>query len=197
MRATRCCPAVAPAVFVLVRAWLLVRWSRGRVMGRPPTGYSWPPFEAGNEVSVRHGAHSSRRVDPIASDLLAAVDGDSGVTWLRPVDRPALMAWARTEARIQLVSDWLADRGGDIDDAGQVRPAVALLNRLEARAESLRGRLGFDPLSRARLGRDVAAATVDLASLWAAEGAETAAGPVTPDTGPAPSQGTWGATDDG
>jgi hypothetical protein len=166
-------------------------------MGESARGYVWPPFAPGNEVGVRHGAHSSRRVDPIAAQLLAAVDGDSGVTWLRPVDRPALAAWARAEARIQLVSDWLADRGGDIDDAGQVRPAVALLNRLEARAESLRGRLGFDPLSRARLGRDVAAASLDLASLWASEGAQPAAGPVTPDTGPAPSQGTWEAADDG
>jgi hypothetical protein len=46
---------------------------------------------------------------------------------------------------------------------------TALLDRLEARAESLRARLGFDPLSRARLGRDTVASELDLARLWAAE----------------------------
>lgn len=137
-------------------------------MGEHARGYSWPPFEKGNEVAVRHGVYSPRRVDPLARDLVELVARD--VDWWHDCDRPAVWAWARTEARVQLLVEWLAERG-DLDDTGAVRPASELLTRLEARAESLRARLGLDPLSRARLGRDTAAGMVDLARLWADEGA--------------------------
>jgi hypothetical protein len=146
----------------------------------PTRGYSWPPFEAGNLAAVRHGAWSPRIVDPLAEELVAAIE--STVDWWRPCDRPGVMAWARTEARCQLLAEWLADRGGDIDDEDEVRPAADPLTRLEARAESLRSKLGLDPLSRARLGRDVAASQLDLARLWAAEGTdEDGAEPDDPD----------------
>ena len=46
------------------------------------------------------------------------------VDWWRPADRPAIWAWARTEARVQLLTEWLAGKGGDIDDDGTVRPAA-------------------------------------------------------------------------
>ena len=60
----------------------------------------------------------------------------------------------------------MEDKGGDIDDIDEtVRPAADLLARLSARCESMRSKLGLDPLSRARLGRDVAASKVDLAKL--------------------------------
>lgn len=126
-------------------------------------GYSWEPFGPGNEVAVKHGAWSPRRVDPLATEMVATV---ADATWLRPADRPALWSWARCEARIQLVVEWLEAKG-DLSDDGEVRPAADLLTRLEAQASGLRARLGLDPLSRARLGRDVAAQQVDLARLWA------------------------------
>lgn len=154
-------------------------------------GYSWPPFEPGNSVGVQfepgnlaaktHGAFSDRLVNPLAQQILAEVA--PLVTWWVPADMPTAAAWARTEARVQLVSEWLGDHGGDLYAAqvpvgskgdtitveGEVRSASLLLNRLEARAESLRSKLGLDPLSRARLGRDVAAGQVDLARLMADE----------------------------
>jgi terminase small subunit-like protein len=130
--------------------------------GHPPRH---PDFAAGNTVAVRHGAYSPRRVDPLAAEVVEQALAD--VDWLQPCDRPAVWAWARSEARVQLLGEWLAEQGGDVDDDGSVRPAAELLNRLEARAESLRSKLGLDPLSRARLGRDVAATRVDLEALRA------------------------------
>lgn len=133
-----------------------------REVGR---GYSWPPFEPGNTVAVRHGAYSPRRVDPLAQEILAAVEGT--VSWWTPADRAQAWRWARLEARCQLLVEHLADLGGDLDSEGNERPASALLTRLELQASNLASKLGLDPLSRARLGRDVAAAQVDVATLMA------------------------------
>lgn len=133
---------------------------------RPPR--NGPP---GNELALKHGAYSPRRVDPLAAELVALVDGDSAVSWLTAADRPALWAWARAEAQVQLLSEYLelagqvaGDGVGDLEQE-RVRAAYLLLHRAEARALSGRARLGLDPLSRARLGRDVAAAQIDMARL--------------------------------
>lgn len=132
-----------------------------------------PPFEAGNEVALKHGAWSPRRVDPLVTlavdqVLDQAMAPGSSTSYLADVSyRPTLFAWARTEARIQLIAEWLLDRGGELKDDGDAVGASNLLNRLEARAESLRARLGLDPLSRARLGRDLAVGQKSLAELMA------------------------------
>jgi hypothetical protein len=115
---------------------------------------------------VTHGAYCPRRVDPLAAELVEAIA--SHVDWWRPCDAPSIWRWARLEARVQLLSEWLVERG-DLDDDENVRPAANLLARLEARAESMAARLGLDPTSRTRLGRDVAATNVDLARLWVSE----------------------------
>ena len=128
-------------------------------------GYSWPPFAKGHVLSLRHGAWSPRRIDPRAQELIDSVA--PGVTWWQDCDWPAVWRWAQTEARIELLTEWLADKGGDIDDDESVRPASDLLTRLSVQAMNMRSRLGLDPLSRGRLGRDVAASQVDLAKLWA------------------------------
>lgn len=129
------------------------------------------PFEPGHELSTRHGAYSPRKVDPLAAEMVALVDGDDAVSWLTAADRPALWAWARAEAQVQLLTEYLEQAGqatgdgiGNLDE-DRVRSAYLLLHRAEARALSGRARLGLDPLSRARLGRDVAAAKVDMARL--------------------------------
>ena len=41
--------------------------SKGAGYGGPARGYSWPPFEVGNEAAVRHGATSERHIRPIAA----------------------------------------------------------------------------------------------------------------------------------
>jgi len=54
-----------------------------------------------------------------------------------------------------------------LDEQGLPRPAARHLVDLEAAAAKRRAEVDLDPLSRARLGRDVAATGVDLARLWA------------------------------
>lgn len=138
----------------------------------PARGYTWPPFEEGNTAAVTHGAYSPRRVDPLADGLVAGVlvaAGEPGAPTaylMEPSYRPALWAWARCEARVQLVTEWLMDHGDDVNEKGEVVPAAEYLRRWEAQALKHRERLGLDPLARAKLGKDLAA-SVDVARLLA------------------------------
>jgi len=149
-------------------------------VGGPARGYSWKTFTAGHEVSLKHGGYSPRRVGPLAAELLEHVTAEaqqpgSPTSYLSEAAyRPALTAWAECEARIQLVREFLlrltdddpdTGRPGDIDGEGAIRPAAELLLRLENQALKHRERLGLDPLARARLGRDVAGASFDLARM--------------------------------
>jgi hypothetical protein len=89
-----------------------------------------------------------------------------------PSYAPAVQAYCITLARIERVASWLEQQtDGDIpelDGDGVVRAAADLLLRLERQAEAQRQRLGLDPLSRARLGRDVAGTRLTIAQQLAA-----------------------------
>jgi hypothetical protein len=130
-------------------------------------GYSWPPFEKGNQVGLRHGAWSPAIVEPLAAEIIDAVRPT--VSWWTAADEPAVHSWARTEARIQRITQWLEQRGSELDEDGEAVGAANMLTRLEKQAESLRSKLGLDPLSRSRLGANVAGAQVDMARLMAEE----------------------------
>lgn len=145
--------------------------------GTPLEPWQRPPFRPGHELSMKHGAYSPRRFEPLAEELVertvtAASAPSSSTPWLvEPSYRPALWAWARCEAQAQLLTEWLLDHGGAIDEDGQVQGAAALLERVERRGITLRSRLGLDPVSRARLSSDVASAGgLSVAQLMAALG---------------------------
>jgi len=71
--------------------------------------------------------------------------------WLtRPAFRWAVVAWATAEAKAELVDRYL-DEHGLLNADGVPHPANALSDRLHARAITLRGQLGFDPVSFAKL----------------------------------------------
>lgn len=137
---------------------------RGPVMGVPARRYSWEPFQPGHTVSLRHGAYSPRRVDPLAAEYAALIEPESYLA--DPSYAPAVWAWARAEARCTLLAEYLADR--DLLDAkGRPLPAMELVIRMERLAAEARARLGLDPLARARLGKDITSQSVDLARLYA------------------------------
>ena len=134
-------------------------------------GYSWAPATKGNLLAVSHGAQSPRLVRQDAAELLAEVQAEEP-SWLGQVDRAALDAWLYAEATCRRLREWLGDHG-HIEEDGKPRAASQLLLQWERRAADQRSRLGFDPLSRARLGRDTAvaqAATVDALGAIAARG---------------------------
>lgn len=127
----------------------------------PPGNDAGVKLEPGHELSLQHGAYSPRKVDPLARDLVELVLQDPDTAYLKaPSYRAELWAWARAEARVQLLEEYLAQRAGDeaIADPGDPRVASASLelHRASARAASARTRLGLTPLARARLGKDVA-----------------------------------------
>lgn len=119
-------------------------------------------------MATRHGAYSPRRVEPRAAGIVQAHLTDADLGYLtQPKYAAAVWAWARAEARVELLTEWVA--GMTLEQAAEssrgVTSPLELLRRWEATALSHRGRLGLDPLSRARLSKDVTAAAVGQASL--------------------------------
>lgn len=152
-------------------------------------GYSWPPAEVGNTLAETHGARSERRVGPLARAI--EVEARAGSNWPGylgdPVYSAAVTAWARAEAVCELLWRWLEEqdpadllvesrseeseetrergRSRRVSTSRRVASVLDQLNTWQARASNHRQRLGLDPLSRARLGKDVTAAQVDIATL--------------------------------
>jgi len=128
-----------------------------------------PPFAPGNELSTRHGAYSPRKVEPLAEEIRAAhVDADSDLAYLRePKYAAAVWAWARAEARVQLVAEYVDRLGVEAAMTAKAgtTSALELLRMQEQSAATHRARLGLDPLSRARLGKDVTAVEIGQAAL--------------------------------
>ena len=117
-------------------------------MGAEARGYSWPPFEPGNGVAMRHGVWSRRQVDPLVRELVAGLVSDRPDLLAYP---EVLVAWARAEARCILFAEYLGDEDLDSERALKVGRFVVQFERL---ADGLRSRLGLDPRSEAELARE-------------------------------------------
>ncbi|MDQ3661720.1 MAG: hypothetical protein M3454_11810 [Actinomycetota bacterium] len=120
---------------------------------RPPRNYSWPPFEEGNLAGLRHGAYSERLVGADTEVILE--QALASVPWLaEPQYAASVRSWARSEAVVSRLADWLATVGV-LDGDGNPRPALAALAQFERQAAERRSALGLDPSSRARIERDL------------------------------------------
>lgn len=120
--------------------------------GTGPTWERAPRVGPGNHLATKHGAGSSRLVRERVEAMLADLEAEDA-PWLATVDRSALAAWAWAESSCGLLRDWLAERE-PLNPEGRPWPGSELLLKWERRAADERGRLGFDPLSRARMRRD-------------------------------------------
>lgn len=123
-------------------------------------GYSWPPFEPGNDAALRHGAKSPRKVDPVADALVEYVTSIDGLEHLRePRFAASVAAWARAEAVVVLLADWCAGLAIEQVTSPQSKRSqtepLELLRRWEATAATQRARLGLDPMSAAKLMREL------------------------------------------
>jgi hypothetical protein len=126
-----------------------------------------PPFQPGNELAfkpgntaaTKSGAWSQRAIGPVAEALVEAVLDDEGLDYLHQLRfRPALVAWAAAEARVAVLERWMSE----MSMAERLRSSKGStsfeeqLRKLDVNALTHRARLGLDPLSAAKLGKDVA-----------------------------------------
>lgn len=150
---------------------------------------------AGNKLSLHHGAKSPERVGEIAAALMEALLNDPTTDdYLRqPIMGHEVLAWAHAEAQARLMRDWLDASGlsaamtetvmttenetpvsGGVHRKATSRKAASLMSELhkaETRAANRRQQLGLTPMSRARLGKDIASSQFDLARFWAEQDA--------------------------
>jgi hypothetical protein len=117
---------------------------------KPARGYyGRPPFAPGNDLAATHGAYSERKVSPLAAEVEAALPGIA--PWATaPTFEGAVHSYCWVEAQLALVRQYV-DEQGLLDDDGNPRPVLTLLDRLEGRAASLRSELGLTPLALAKL----------------------------------------------
>lgn len=155
--------------------------------GTPARGWSWPPFEPGNEVALSHGAYSARHVEPLAEQLRAELT--TMAPWCSaPAFAATVRAWAVTEARCRLLQAFVDERGL-VDEQGELRvaSAQAMLDRQERAAARLRVELGLTPSAWASLRRawidDPDVHVGGLASLKATGRAIAAAAAANPEQG--------------
>jgi len=139
------------------------------------------PFAPGNEAAVVHGGHSERSVAPLAAQIAQELleNAETPEHLREPMFAPAVQAWARAEAVAELLFRHLS--GLDLQAAmtdlttadeeerttkskttrrSTTRRTTAAhdqWHRASAHAASLRSKLGLDPASAARVGRDLAA----------------------------------------
>lgn len=119
-----------------------------------------PPFEAGNDFALRHGARSERRVSVVAGQILEGLLGDPSTPDYLVRDesfRPALVAWATAEARVSLINAYLDEQGLEKAFSGKGWMLEAS-RKWSVTAANFRTRLGLDPVSRAKILRDLSAA---------------------------------------
>ena len=127
-----------------------------------------PPFEPGNSHAIRHGVHASvDRIDrdPRSAEIEARVI--QLFPWLHePVFEDALVAYRRTQVRIERAHAWL-DEHGDYAKSGKVKDVAKHLDTLERLARDLRADLGLSPAAATKLSRNLFASHRDKAALEA------------------------------
>jgi hypothetical protein len=124
-------------------------------------GYTWPSFTAKNEMSLKHGAMSERRVDPIAEALVTELLERRPDLARYP---EALAAWSRAESRCLLLQDWFSTHGL-LDGKGKPTADASLLSSSERLAAQLRAELGLSPRAEAQLASEQASAAQSVVNL--------------------------------
>ena len=132
----------------------------GRTGKGDARGYSWPPAEPGNVLALQHGAYSPRHVLPKAAEIEAALLADAEIpAWLRTAQfAAARKAWAEAEAIADLLLTWLATLGMTeltTPRKAATKSPVDLWRSAHSHASNLRSKLGLDPVSYARIAKDL------------------------------------------
>jgi hypothetical protein len=155
------------------------------------SGKSAPAFQKGNQMALVHGAFSPGIVQPLVDQRLEAWLGDPDFPEYakKPSQRFTLRSLARVEVRLELIYEAIEEMNleDSLSEVSQTREKVtggpdATVQRRRSRTEkradyderarrwetyrlNLLKELGLTPMAQTKMGRDVAAATVDLAQL--------------------------------
>lgn len=142
----------------------------------PGTGLVWkpafegqrPPFQPGNDLAVKHGVNSVKRVDPLAIQFRDEILAVPHMSFLaEPQNATIFWAWCRQAARVQLLEDYCdtMTMAQAADGTRGTTPPLELLRKHTATLLTLTSRLGLDPLSFAKLHKDITHQQVDAATL--------------------------------
>jgi hypothetical protein len=120
-----------------------------------------PPLEPGNTAAESHGAYSEREIEPIVARWEEALQASHDLGELLPHLRGREFVLvshqlSRLLAKIERVTAWLEANGGELDEHGAPRPAVAALDRWESQLSRALERVGADPMSYAEIRRTLA-----------------------------------------
>jgi len=130
---------------------------------RPARNYSWPPFEPGHTLSVKHGADSERAIEARAAELRPKLF--ELCPWLEEHDVIAVARFLRVEARSLILDAYMAEI---IDQQGPGKVPIRMweqANATDRLAGDLGSKLGLDTAGRAQLRQTVASTTATLADL--------------------------------
>lgn len=120
-----------------------------------------PPFPPGNQYALHHGAYSPQAI-VLARALVSAVLEDPAMPGhLRsPAFRHSLEAWARLQTMADMIFPWMAEL--EIDEMtapqgkiGNGKSRLELYLLAERQAANARSRLGLDPVSYAKIKKDL------------------------------------------
>jgi hypothetical protein len=141
---------------------------------RPARGYSWPPFEGGNQVGLKHGVYSHGLVIAERARELADEIRES-MPHYEPADEGMVRQLADAEARLERAiaalssvdektADPLAAYHEKTAPLGLVRLREEY-HRLQRLVRSLRNDLALSPTARFRMRQDAASSTEAAARL--------------------------------
>lgn len=120
----------------------------------PARGYSWPPFEDGNLVAVRHGANSPRLVtekaQTVRAMLLARYEYLADDAFVEALER-----YCRVEARALMLNQYCMTKAAE-EGVEKVPPTLwTECTRADALAQKCAQDCGLDPTGHARIARDL------------------------------------------
>jgi hypothetical protein len=157
--------------------------------GMPAKGQA-PEFEPGNTVAQVHGGGSrgaywldkrpTQAIAALAADIAERfLDGYCPPQLLMPQFKPAIESWARREARVVLLSDWLdtlpVEEWAVPQKTGAMKSPYEIYLTAEHSAAKARKDLGLDPSSYASILKDLGIAgrqQEDALERMATQGAE-------------------------
>lgn len=131
--------------------------------GVPARGYSWPPFEPGNQASLRHGAYSTlatgERAQGVADEIRTSLP------FYSPADEPAVRLLAVSLVRVEFATRALDEVDEQLGGKALAPYMIDSHERLDRLRKDLRSwiatsvrlmaELGMTASSRVRLGVDV------------------------------------------